>query len=108
MSTYLGKATERTNKPQKTAILDLGSKKLFMVQETENAMKQLSEENKSHHHEYFQRNVSRLWLVKEEKRDSGEVKLLSEKVSTENLFPLLPKGEQNVAKWSGSGHFLGF
>lgn len=54
MFTYLGKASERTNKPQKTGILGLASKKLFIFQERENAMKQLSQEDKSYHHEYFE------------------------------------------------------
>lgn len=76
-----------------------------MVQDRENTTKQLTQEDKTYHHEYFQRSICRLWLVKEggKKRDQGGITLLPEQVLTreiegeknpqKNLFPLIYKGE---------------
>lgn len=80
-------------------------------------MKQVSQEDKSYHQEYFQRNVSRLQLVKEVKKIRRGNKTFTrvsfnkrgeKKKKPEKLFPIFKKEEQNKDKWSGFGHFPDF
>lgn len=77
--------------------LHLASRKLFLVQERGNTMRQLSQDYKPYHREYFQRSITRLQLVKEKRlKDTNTCTRTSfnkrdgEK-KPEKVFPLIIK-----------------
>lgn len=97
----------------------MASKKLFMVQERENAMKYHKRTNHTTMNTFKEILVGYGWWEKKKKRLRGNKtftrvsfnKREEEKKTTTNpktYFPYLKKGEQNKGKWPGSGHFLGF